>query len=122
MAYTDHASGAVLLLAVDRRVYAVSYGTGHRLIRDELKDPRFGLRFAVRQLDADRIHRLVHRMPGMRGRQDSVLVPGGLPIWCYGLDGYTSVVGHIGGELKDADLTFCHDGTRRVVSGHGVCT
>lgn len=114
MAYTDHASGAVLLLAVDGCVYAVSYGTGHRLIRDELKDPRFGLRFAVRQLDADRIHRLVHRMPGMRGRQDSVLVPGGLPIWCYGLDGYASVVGHIGGELKDTNLTFCHGGTRQV--------
>lgn len=59
MAYTDRASGAVLLLAVNKRVYAVSYGDGHRLIRDELKDQRFGLRFAVRQLDADRIHWLV---------------------------------------------------------------
>jgi uncharacterized protein (TIGR04141 family) len=78
MAYTERTSGAVLLLAVDGRVYAVSYGAGHRLIRDELKDQRFGLRFAVRQLDADRIHRLVHRMPGGRGRQDSILVPGGL--------------------------------------------
>lgn len=114
MAYTDRTSGAVLLLAVDRRVYAVSYGAGHRLIRDELKDQRFGLRFAVRQLNADRIHRLVHRMPGGRGRQDSILVPHGLPIWCYGLDGYANVVGHIGGELKHADLTFCRDGNRRV--------
>jgi uncharacterized protein (TIGR04141 family) len=114
MRYTDRTSGAVLLLEVDRGVYAVSYGAGHGLIRDELKDQRFGLRFAVRQLDADRIHRLVHRMPGGRGRQDSVLVPGGLPIWCYGLDGYARVVGHIGGELKQADLTFCRDGSRRV--------
>ena len=114
MAYTDRVSGAVLLLAIDGRVYAISYGAGHRLIRDELKDQRFGLRFAVRQLDGDRIHRLVHRMPGGRGRQDSILIPGGLPIWCYGLDGYASVVGHIGGELKHADLTFCRDGTRQV--------
>jgi uncharacterized protein (TIGR04141 family) len=83
MTYTDRTSGAILLLAVDRCVYAISYGAGHRLIRDELKDQRFGLRFAVRQLDGDRIH----RMPGGRGRQDSILVPGGLPIWCYGLDG-----------------------------------
>ena len=52
-------------------------------------------------------------MPG-GGRQDSVLVPGGLPIWCYGLDGYASMVGHIGGVLKHTDLTFCRDGTRRV--------
>src|SRR5450755_1068866 len=37
MAYTDRASGAVLLLAIDGRVYAISYGAGHRLIRDELK-------------------------------------------------------------------------------------
>ncbi len=120
MAYTDRASGAVLLLAVNKRVYAVSYGDGHRLIRDELKDQRFGLRFAVRQLDADRIHWLVHRMPGGRRRQDSILVPDGLPIWCYWLDGYASVVGHIGGELKQADLTFCRDGTRQVrINGLG---
>jgi uncharacterized protein (TIGR04141 family) len=118
MTYTDRGSGAVLLLAVDGRVYALCYGAGRWLIRDELKDQRFGLRFAVRQLDADRISRIVHRMPGGRGRQDSILIPGGLPIWCYGLDGYTSVVGHIGGQLKHTDLTFCRDGTRTVrISG-----
>lgn len=112
MEYADRASGAVLLLAVDDLVYAVSYGAGRWLVRDELKDQRFGLRFAVRQLDADRIHRLVHRLPGGRGRQDSILVPGGLPIWCYGLDGCTSVVGYLGGALKHTELTFCRDGTR----------
>jgi uncharacterized protein (TIGR04141 family) len=114
MSYTDRSAGAVLLLVVDGLVYAVSYGAGCWLIRDEFKDQRFGLRFGVRQLDSDRIRRLVHRLPGRRGRQDSILVPGGLPIWCYGLDGYTSVVGHIGGDLKHTRLTFCQDGTRRV--------
>jgi len=114
MSYVDRKSGAALLLALDGRVYAISYGAGHRMIRDELKDQRFGLRYAVRQLDADRIHRLVHRMPGGRGRQDSILIPSGLPIWCYGLDGYASVVGHLGGMLKRADLTFCRDETRKV--------
>ena len=34
-----------LLPAVDGLVYAVSYGAGRWLVRDETKDQRFGLRF-----------------------------------------------------------------------------
>jgi uncharacterized protein (TIGR04141 family) len=55
---------------------------------------------------------VVQRLPGTRGRQDSTLVPGGLPIWCYGLENYAGIVGHIGGELKDTDLTFDTRGAR----------
>ena len=36
-----------LLTAVDGLVYAVSYGAGRWLVRDQTKDQRFGLRFAT---------------------------------------------------------------------------
>ena len=114
MSYTDHRSGGVLILAVDDHVYAVTYGAARWFLRDEYKDQRFGLRFAVRQLDPARINRIVQRLPGSRGRQDSTLIPAGLPIWCYGLEDYAGIVGHISGELKDADLTFGAVGNRPV--------
>jgi uncharacterized protein (TIGR04141 family) len=114
ISFTDHRSGAVLLVAVDDQVYGITYGAGRWLLRDECKDQRFGLRYAVRQLDPRHINRLVQRFPASRGRQDSVLVPGGLPIWCYGLEAYAGIVGHIGGELKTTDLTTGTRGRRGV--------
>jgi uncharacterized protein (TIGR04141 family) len=114
MSYTDQRSGGALLLAVDGDVYAISYGAGRWFIKDECKDQRFGLRFGIRQLHPQRISRLVQRRPGTRGRQDAILVPAGLPIWCYGLEGYAGIVGHIGGELKTTALTFGTDQTRPV--------
>jgi len=106
VSFTDQRSGGVLLLAVDGQAYGITYGTGRWLLRDECKDQRFGLRYAVRQLDPRRVNRLVQRFPASRGRQDSVLVPEGLPIWCYGLEAYAGIVGHLGGELRTTDLTF----------------
>ena len=61
-------SAGLLMLAVDGVVYALGYGSGHRLIPDELKDPGFGLRFAVRRLDPEQVQDLVRRFPGARGR------------------------------------------------------
>jgi uncharacterized protein (TIGR04141 family) len=112
MAYTDQRSGGALILAVDGDVYALTYGAGRWFVKDEYKDQRFGLRFAIRQLRPERIQRVVQRLPGTRGRQDSTLIPGGHPIWCYGLEDYAGIVGHIGGELKDTDLTFDTRGKR----------
>jgi uncharacterized protein (TIGR04141 family) len=114
MSFTDQRSGGALILAVDGDVYAVSYGAGRWFIKDECKDQRFGVRFGIRQLQPQRISRLVQRRPGSRGRQDSILVPAGLPIWCYGLEGYAGIVGHIGGEVKATKLTFGVGQTRPV--------
>ncbi len=112
VSFTDQRSGAVLLLTVDGQVYGITYGAGRWLLRDECKDQRFGLRYAIRQLDPKHVNRLVQRFPASHGRQDSVLVPGGLPIWCYGLEAYAGIVGHLGGELKTTDLTSGTSGRR----------
>jgi uncharacterized protein (TIGR04141 family) len=114
ISFTDQRSGAVLLLAVDGQVYGITYGAGRWLLRDECKDQRFGLRYAIRQLDPKHVNRLVQRFPASHGRQDSVLVPGGLPIWCYGLEAYAGIIGHLGGELKTTDLTSGTSGRRAV--------
>jgi len=41
----------------------MSYGAGHLLIPDELKDLRFGLRFLIRRLDSDQVRDMVRRQP-----------------------------------------------------------
>ncbi|HET9895548.1 MAG TPA: DUF6119 family protein [Streptosporangiaceae bacterium] len=110
VSYLDQHAGGVLVLAVDDEVFAIGYGTGRWLIKDDCKDQAFGIQFAIRQLEPDSVNRVVQRRPGSRGRQDSTLVPDGLPIWCYGLESYSGVVGHLGGALKASNLTF--GGTR----------
>jgi uncharacterized protein (TIGR04141 family) len=114
ISFIDQRSGGLLVLAVDGQAYGITYGAGRWLLRDECKDQRFGLRYAIRQLDPKQINRLVQRFPASRGRQDSVLVPGGLPIWSYGLESYAGIVGHLGGELKTTDLTSGTSGQRAV--------
>lgn len=113
MSYVDEQSGGVLVLAVDGEVYALGYGAGRWLIKDEHKEQGFGIQFAIRQLDPDSVNRVVQRRPGSRGRQDSTLVPDGLPIWCYGLESYAGIIGHLGGALKASDLTFGGSGSRQ---------
>jgi uncharacterized protein (TIGR04141 family) len=113
MSYVDRHSGGVLVLAVDGEVYALGYGAGRWLIKDEFKEQDFGIQFAVRQLEPGKVHRVVQRRPGSRGRQDSTLVPDGLPIWCYGIESYAGIVGHLGGEIRSCNLTFGSNQTSR---------
>lgn len=113
MSYLDQHAGGVLIVAVDAEVYAIGYGAGRWLIKDEFKELDFGIQFAVRQLEPGKVHRVVQRRPGSHGRQDSTLVPDGLPIWCYGIESYAGIVGHLGGALKSCDLTFGTNRTAR---------
>src|SRR6266567_7206816 len=113
VSYLDQQAGGALILAVDDDVYALAYGAGRWLIKDQHKEQDFGIQFAIRQLHPDKVNRVVQRRPGSRGRQDSTLVPDGLPIWCYGLESYAGIVGHLGGALKSSNLTFGHGGSRQ---------
>ena len=116
----DSRRGAgLLLVAVDGTVYAIGYGDGHRLIPEDAKDPRFGLRFAVRRLDAQQIRDLVRRTPGAGGRIDSTLVPAGLPIWGFGVEDRADVVGHAAGVADNLPLTYC-GGSGREIRVHGA--
>jgi uncharacterized protein (TIGR04141 family) len=106
LAYTDCRSAGVLLLGVDQAAYAMSYGNGHLLVPDELKDQRFGLQFLVRRLDSGQVNDLVRRRPDARGRTDSTLVPAGAPVWTLGIAENVEIIRRIGGRAKDLKVTF----------------
>lgn len=106
VSHADIQSAGLLLIAVDDVVYALGYGSGHRLIPDELKDHTFGLRFAARRLDPEQVQDLVRRFPGARGRTDTTVVPGGLPVWALGVQEHAEIVRRLGGTLRDIDVTF----------------
>ncbi len=121
LSYLQRRAGGVLLIAVDGIAYAVSYGCGHALIPDDLKDQRFGLRFLIRQLKPDQVQDLVRRQPGTRGRTESTLVPAGAPVWTLGVTENADIVGRIGGIAKDLQVTFAADGRKvRVKGGAGL--
>lgn len=49
---TNRSNGALLLLRVDKRIFAFAFGQGRHLIKDELLVPDFGLITALNGLDA----------------------------------------------------------------------
>jgi len=103
-----------LRVAVDAVTYALGYGAGHRLVADELKDPRFGPRFAVRRVNPREIQDLVRRRPGARGRTDSTVIPGGSPVWALGVTEYAEIVRRLGGPVAGLDVTFSSQDNRPV--------
>lgn len=91
-------TGALLLLAVDGQVYAVTCGNGYRLVPDALKDKRFGLRFAIRMIDPRHISGAVTKALG-RPRTDISLVAAGTSVPALGIRDQARVVRHLGGHL-----------------------
>jgi uncharacterized protein (TIGR04141 family) len=96
----------MLLLGVDGTAYAMSYGAGHLLIPDELKDLRFGLRFLIRRLDSDQVRDMVRRRPNSRGRTDSTVIAAGAPAWMLGNAENVEIIRRIGGRARDLEVTF----------------
>ncbi|MFC0003508.1 DUF6119 family protein [Micromonospora siamensis] len=100
--------GGALLLAVDDQAYALAYGTlGRFMIEHETFDRTFGVSFAVRALLPSDIRQVRRRMLGASGRVDRSLVPGGQPIWRYGIDKWGEIVGQVCGRTHNPNLTAC---------------
>ncbi|MFJ5724973.1 TIGR04141 family sporadically distributed protein [Streptomyces sp. NPDC093149] len=113
-------TAAVLLLAVDGTVYAIGCDQGYRLIPDHLKDKRFGLSFAIRQMDPNMIRGAVSRSLG-QARTDISLVPSGAPVPMLGIRDHSRVVRSLGGYLDDLPLTRSRYTRGRAVSAQGGC-
>ncbi|MFJ5995459.1 TIGR04141 family sporadically distributed protein [Streptomyces sp. NPDC092370] len=113
-------TAAVLLLAVDGTVYAIGCDQGYRLIPDHLKDKRFGLSFAVRQMDPNLIRGAVSRSLGQT-RTDISLVPGGAPVPLLGIRDHSRIVRSLGGYLDELPLTRSRYTRGRAVSAQGGC-
>ncbi|MBF5032782.1 MULTISPECIES: DUF6119 family protein [Micromonospora] len=100
--------GGALLLGVDDRAYALTFGTlGRFMIELEKTDPTFGVSFAVRTLHPSGIRHVRRRVVGASGRVDRSLVPGGQPIWRYGIDKWGEIVGQVSGRVDNPNLTAC---------------
>ncbi|MFC7306854.1 DUF6119 family protein [Streptomyces monticola] len=113
-------TAALLMLAVDGQVYAIGYDQGYRLVPDHLKDKRFGLAFAIRRVDPQRIRDLVANTMG-QARTDITIVPGGTPMFSLGVREHAQFVRRLGGYLDDVRLTRTQkdSGNRAVASAEG---
>lgn len=94
----------VLLLAVDGEVYAIGFDQGYRLLHEDLVDQRFGLSFAARRVDPERVRDVVAQTPSA-GRTDATQVAGGGSIWGLGVVEHAQIVRRLGGSLRDIELT-----------------
>ncbi|MGW7382929.1 TIGR04141 family sporadically distributed protein [Streptomyces sp. NPDC054794] len=113
-------TAAVLLLAIDDTVYAIGCDQGYRLIPEHLKDKRFGLSFAIRQMDPNMIRGAVSRSLG-QARTDISLVPGGAPVPVLGIRDHSRIVRSLGGYLDDLPLTRSRYTRGKAVSAQGGC-
>ncbi|WP_407549386.1 TIGR04141 family sporadically distributed protein [Streptomyces sp. Pv4-95] len=111
-------TGALLLLAVDGQVYAVTCGNGYRLVPDALKDKRFGLCFAIRMIDPRHISGAVTKALG-RPRTDISLVAAGTSVPALGIRDQARVVRHLGGHLDDVPLTRSRHANGRACTAQG---
>ncbi|MGX1478107.1 UNVERIFIED_CONTAM: uncharacterized protein (TIGR04141 family) [Streptomyces canus] len=113
-------TAAVLLLAVDGVVYAIGCDQGYRLIPEHLKDKRFGLSFAIRQMDPNLIRGAVSRSLG-QARTDISLVPGGASVPLLGIRDHSRIVRSLGGYLDNLPLTRSRYSLGKAVSAQGGC-
>jgi uncharacterized protein (TIGR04141 family) len=113
-------TAALLLIAVDEAVYAIGYDQGYRLLPGRVKDQRFGLTFAIRQVDPLQVRDLVSQTLG-EARTDIAIVPGGTPVLSLGLREHAQIVRRLGGYLDRLELTRARSGNGAVCSADGGC-
>ncbi|MEO3751835.1 DUF6119 family protein [Streptomyces sp. B6B3] len=104
VSHPDYRGAAALFLAIDGEVYAVGFGAGFRLVPDQYKDRRFGLRYVIRTVNPDVISGLVTHRPG-QGRTDATMVPGGAPLAALRIEEYHQLVRRLRGHSSDDRLT-----------------
>ncbi|KUO20853.1 DUF6119 family protein [Streptomyces dysideae] len=108
------------LLAVDDHVYAIGYDQGFRLIPNRLKDKRFGLSFAIRQVDPMQVQDLAAQALGV-ARTDITIAPGGVPVLSLGVQEHSQIVRRLGGYLDGRALTRARTGRGEIFSADGGC-
>lgn len=110
---------ALLIVGVGEHVYSVGFGQGYLAVTDA-KEPGFGLRCALRLIDPQQVQDVVRRALGGISRQDSTLVPGGIPIGGIGLRAHAELIKKLGGLLRAADLGLAHRETVSIEGADGL--
>ncbi|APU14107.1 MULTISPECIES: DUF6119 family protein [Actinoalloteichus] len=102
----------LLLVRTDSAVYGLTYGMGHLMIDPARIDPGFGIAFAVRCLNEDRITKVRRQLMDARGRTDENSATRGEHIREYGIEQYGEIVSQISGQISGVGLTFTRDRKR----------
>jgi uncharacterized protein (TIGR04141 family) len=102
----------LLIVRTEVSVYGLAYGMGHLMINPARIDPGFGIEFAVRCMDEDRITKVRRQLMDARGRSDENSVTSGEHIRGFGIEQFGEIVSQISGKAKDVPLTFTKDRKR----------
>ncbi|MFE5564800.1 TIGR04141 family sporadically distributed protein [Amycolatopsis japonica] len=104
---------AVLLLPVGDWTFALTFGGGHLLLDDDLIDQSFGLSFAIRRLDAERLGTVARAALDATARLIQTSFPGGGELGAFGLEPYGEMVTRVSGSADLSDLTYGRETRRR---------
>lgn len=99
-------SAGALLVPVDGRVFALTFGMGHLLLDQSRITPGFGFGFALRVLKPDAVRQVTHSMMDARGRTDRNSAAQDQHIRGFGIEEYGEVVSRLAGKLGETSLTF----------------
>lgn len=108
----NRTSLGLLLVRTEVAVYGLTYGMGHLLVDPARIDPGFGIGFAVRCLDEERITKVRRQIMDTRGRMDENSATGGEHISGFGIEQFGEIVSQIAGQIEDVPLTFSRERNR----------
>ncbi|CAM5606618.1 hypothetical protein SAVIM338S_05531 [Streptomyces avidinii] len=112
VAEENRTSLALLLVRTDKAVYGLTYGMGHLMVDPVRIDPGFGIEFAVRCLNEDRITKVRRQVMDARGRTDENSATSGEHIRGFGIEKFGEIVSQISGQIADVPLTFTRGSKR----------
>jgi len=102
----------LLLVRTEAAIYGLTYGMGYLMIDPARIDPGFGIEFAIRCLDEDRITKVRRQLMDARGRTDENSVTSGEHIRGFGIEQFGEIVSQISGKIANVPLTFTKDRKR----------
>ena len=105
-AVENRTAAGVLLVPVEGRIFALTYGMGHLLLDQGHVEAGFGFGFALRMLKPDAIRQVTHSVMDPRGRTDRNSVSQDQPIHGFGIEEYGEIVSRVAGRLGPTSLTL----------------
>ncbi|WP_250645175.1 TIGR04141 family sporadically distributed protein [Amycolatopsis sp. BJA-103] len=96
----------VLLVPLDPRVFALTWGAGHLLIDDELMEPGFGLLFGIRRLDAAHLGLVASKALDVSARATQTSYPGGSDLAGFKIEPFGELINRLAGAADLSGLTY----------------
>lgn len=103
----------VIILPIGDWTFALTFGGAHHLLNDELVDQSFGLSYAIRRLDADRLGTVARAALDATARLIQTSFPGGGDLGAFGLEPYGEMVTRVAGSADLSELTYGRETQRK---------